>query len=162
MSEYTIDNNIASLAGEIASELKFSHEIYSESFYNFFLRIPRLSSSYDTILITVSDRLLDIHTLTRKTNFGRRSVPILQQYESLRKQAVDGLVCQIEFINDITKSKTPIKFIYADLYVKSRYIERRPSDEKLPICCWPLTGRITNPITYRVSHGGETPGIHED
>jgi single-stranded DNA-binding protein len=109
MSEYTIDNNIASLAGEIASELKFSHEIYSESFYNFFLRIPRLSSSYDTILITVSDRLLDIHTLTPGKQIlvdGQfRSYNNMNPYGS--KLLLTLFAREIEFINDYNEIKNP-------------------------------------------------------
>jgi len=64
MSEVTIDNNIVSLAGEIASGLTLSHEIYGESFFCFQMSVPRLSNSSDSVIITVSERLMDLKTLT--------------------------------------------------------------------------------------------------
>jgi len=51
-------NNKVVVGGEIISEPKFSHEIYGENFYEFNLKINRLSDSFDIIPITISDRLL--------------------------------------------------------------------------------------------------------
>ena len=52
-------NNKVVVGGEITSEPKFSHEIYGENFYEFDLKINRLSDSFDIIPITVSDRLIN-------------------------------------------------------------------------------------------------------
>lgn len=52
-------NNKVVVGGEITSEPKFSHEIYGENFYEFNLKINRLSNSFDIIPVTVSDRLLN-------------------------------------------------------------------------------------------------------
>ncbi len=57
------DNNYLILVGKVATEKKFSHEVYGESFYVFSLEIPRLSGTSDIIPITVSDRLLTGETL---------------------------------------------------------------------------------------------------
>lgn len=52
------ENNHLVLVGKVASEKRFSHEIYGESFYIFDMEIPRLSETYDLIPITVSERLI--------------------------------------------------------------------------------------------------------
>lgn len=52
-------NNKVQIAGEVVSEPRFSHEIYGENFYEFDVKINRLSNSSDTIPVTISDRLLN-------------------------------------------------------------------------------------------------------
>ncbi|MCL2342143.1 MAG: single-stranded DNA-binding protein [Firmicutes bacterium] len=52
------DNNYLMLVGKVASDKKFSHEIYGESFYIFNLEIPRLSGNEDIIPVTISERLI--------------------------------------------------------------------------------------------------------
>jgi len=51
-------NNKIYLEGEVKSELEFSHEMYGEGFYSFYLEVPRLSDSKDMLSITVSERLI--------------------------------------------------------------------------------------------------------
>lgn len=53
------DTNLVNLIGELDKDLEFSHEIFGERFYNTKIKINRLSDSYDTLPITVSDRLLE-------------------------------------------------------------------------------------------------------
>lgn len=52
-----MQNNKIYLEGEVISELQFSHEMYGEGFYNFYLEVPRLSETKDKLSITVSERL---------------------------------------------------------------------------------------------------------
>lgn len=52
-----LENNYLTLVGKVASDKKFSHEIYGERFYSFDLCIPRLSGSADIIPVTASERL---------------------------------------------------------------------------------------------------------
>ena len=125
MSEITVDNNITSLAGEIASELKFSHEIYGESFYYFNMRIPRLSSSSDTILVTVSDRLLDTSLLS----IGKQ-ILVDGQFRSYNNMDIYGnkllltvFAREIEFINDCNEIKNPNQ-IYLSGFVCKKPIYR--------------------------------------
>ena len=54
-----LKNNKVFIAGEVFSEPKFSHEIYNEAFYEFDLKVVRLSDSYDIIPVTISERLLN-------------------------------------------------------------------------------------------------------
>ena len=52
-----LENNYLTLVGKVTSEKKFSHEIYGERFYSFYLEIPRLSGAADIIPVTASERL---------------------------------------------------------------------------------------------------------
>jgi primosomal replication protein N len=53
-----LKNNKVYIAGEIQTEPKFSHEIYGEGFYEFDLKVTRLSDSCDIIPVTISERML--------------------------------------------------------------------------------------------------------
>ena len=56
-------NNKVNISGEVVSELKFSHSIYNEGFYEFDLKVVRLSDTFDIIPITISERLLQEYPL---------------------------------------------------------------------------------------------------
>ena len=56
MEHTYFENNRAILAGEVCSDLSFSHLIYGERFFLFKLRIPRLSENFDVVNVTVSER----------------------------------------------------------------------------------------------------------
>lgn len=58
--EKTLNNNQVIVAGEIASDFTFSHEIFGEGFYMVDLVVARLSDTYDVIPLMVSDRLFDV------------------------------------------------------------------------------------------------------
>ncbi len=53
-----MNNNKVTLSGEVVSKPTFSHEMYGEGFFEFNLKVLRLSSSFDIIPVTVSERLL--------------------------------------------------------------------------------------------------------
>jgi single-stranded DNA-binding protein len=52
-------NNRISLFGEITTEAGFSHNVHGEGFYSFNLLVSRLSSAYDELPITISERIMD-------------------------------------------------------------------------------------------------------
>lgn len=58
MQTAEVSNNKVEIVGEIASGFNQSHRIYGENFYSFTLKARRLSDSYDSIIVTVSERLL--------------------------------------------------------------------------------------------------------
>ena len=58
MNTNYLENNHLVLIGKVASEKRYSHEIYGEKFYVFNLEVVRLSATVDIIPITVSERLL--------------------------------------------------------------------------------------------------------
>ena len=51
-------NNKGFLMGRVESEPVFSHTLYGEGFYEFTLKVPRLSEQNDMIPVTVSERLI--------------------------------------------------------------------------------------------------------
>ena len=53
-------NNNVTIAGEVVSDFKFSHQIYSEKFYEVNVSVPRTSGTVDTIPVVVSERLIDV------------------------------------------------------------------------------------------------------
>lgn len=58
MNYELLNNNSVELSGEVVDSPKYSHEIYNESFYEFNLKVKRLSDAYDIIPVTVSEKLL--------------------------------------------------------------------------------------------------------
>lgn len=52
------ENNTVIIAGTVASDLVFSHEVYEETFYNFMLDVPRLSDVKDEVKVTISEKFL--------------------------------------------------------------------------------------------------------
>ncbi len=59
MNYEQMNNNKVYLRGKIVSKPVFSHEVFDEKFYEFNLEVPRLSDSFDTIPVTISERLID-------------------------------------------------------------------------------------------------------
>ena len=53
-----LKNNRVNIAGEVISELEFSHETYGEKFFDLKSKVSRLSDIYDIIPVTISERLL--------------------------------------------------------------------------------------------------------
>lgn len=58
-----ITNNKVYMIGKIAKKPVFSHEVYSEGFYIFYIEAPRKSGNVDTLPVVVSERLVDINRL---------------------------------------------------------------------------------------------------
>lgn len=85
MTEFTTDNNWVCIAGKVESSLSFSHEMYGEGFYSFYLTVPRLSDYVDRLPITISERLISEIDL----NLGTEVV-IEGQFRSYNK-FVDGI-----------------------------------------------------------------------
>ncbi len=51
-------NNKVYVSGEIVSDASFSHEVFGEGFYEFFVKVMRLSGQADVLPVTVSERLI--------------------------------------------------------------------------------------------------------
>ena len=71
-------NNKVYIMGEIVSDAVFSHEVYGEGFYEFFVRVMRLSGQAD--IITVSERLIQGSALSKGS-----SICALGQFRSYNK-----------------------------------------------------------------------------
>ena len=61
-------NNTVNIMGVIGSPFTFSHEVYGEGFYNFFVNVSRLSDIFDRIPVTISERLVNMETLPQGTS----------------------------------------------------------------------------------------------
>lgn len=59
MSNNFEKNNQVTIKGEVLNEPEFSHSVLGEGFYNFNIKVPRLSNESDIIPITISERLMD-------------------------------------------------------------------------------------------------------
>ena len=51
-------NNKVYLCGKIASKAVFSHEVFGEGFYEFYVKVNRLSGQADILPVTISERLM--------------------------------------------------------------------------------------------------------
>ncbi len=91
-------NNEVELCGKVDSELTYSHEVYGEGFYQFFIEVPRLSDISDKINITISERLLQSVNL----NIGD-TVCVNGQFRSYNNYSENGnkLILTV-FARDIT------------------------------------------------------------
>ncbi|MBR7186566.1 MAG: single-stranded DNA-binding protein [Clostridia bacterium] len=58
MDYNTEKNNKVYIMGEIVSEAVFSHEVYGEGFYEFYVKVMRLSGQADILPVTISERLI--------------------------------------------------------------------------------------------------------
>ena len=80
MNYITEKNNKVFIAGEIVSDASFSHEVYGEGFYEFFVRVMRLSGQADILPVTLSERLIQDGTLCKG-----KSICALGQFRSYNK-----------------------------------------------------------------------------
>lgn len=75
-----IENNQATLSGEIVSNFEFSHEVYGEGFYTAMLASERKSGQKDIIPVMVSERLVDV-----KADWEERFAKVYGQFRSYNK-----------------------------------------------------------------------------
>ncbi len=80
MNYVTEKNNRVCIMGEIVSDAVFSHEVYGEGFYEFFVRVMRLSGQADILPVTLSERLIQDGMLTKG-----KSICALGQFRSYNK-----------------------------------------------------------------------------
>ena len=63
MNYVTEKNNKVFIMGSIVSDAAFSHEVYGEGFYEFFVSVPRLSGQTDVLPVTITERLISAGSL---------------------------------------------------------------------------------------------------
>ncbi|MGN1235759.1 MAG: single-stranded DNA-binding protein [Christensenellaceae bacterium] len=63
MNYVTEKNNRVYIMGEIVSDAVFSHEVYGEGFYDFSVKVMRLSGQADILPVTISERLIEVNAL---------------------------------------------------------------------------------------------------
>lgn len=75
------ENNFVEIGGIIVDDPKFSHELFDEKFYKINVESKRLSTSQDILPVIISERLIDISSLT----IGK-TVHVIGQFRSYNKQ----------------------------------------------------------------------------
>ena len=80
MNYVTEKNNKVYVMGEIVSDATFSHEVYGEGFYEFYVRVMRLSGQADILPVTLSERLIQGAMLGKG-----KSICALGQFRSYNK-----------------------------------------------------------------------------
>ena len=108
MNYEQLNNNTVSLSGEVLDDPKFSHEIFNEGFYEFDLKVPRLSDSFDIIPVTLSEKLMYDHNIKK----GKK-ISASGQFRSFNKLE-DGksklmLTMFIRELNDFNEEINPNK-----------------------------------------------------
>ncbi|MBR2989130.1 MAG: single-stranded DNA-binding protein [Clostridia bacterium] len=124
MNNENYANNKVYLTGEIITEPVYSHELFGEGFYEFFMQVPRLSGSIDTLPVTVSERLL-----TDQIKVGER-IALSGQFRSYNKILDD-------------KSKLMLTVFVRDFLPL-------PSDDENPNIC-ELNGYVCKQPVYRTT-----------
>lgn len=79
------DNNQVKISGKIVSEFKYSHEVFNEGFYSFYLEVPRLSDAIDTVPVMVSERAVNIN----EDRTGCTAI-ITGQFRSYNRETKEG------------------------------------------------------------------------
>ena len=127
--EKTLNNNQVIVAGEIASDFTFSHEIFGEGFYMVDLVVARLSDTYDVIPLMVSDRLFDVEN----SHIGEKVVARGQfrsynRHEGLKNKLILSIfVRELQFVedDDMPQEQSKSNQIYLDGYVCKPPIYRK-------------------------------------
>ncbi|MCM1496220.1 MAG: single-stranded DNA-binding protein [Bacteroides sp.] len=117
MTEKLLSNNQAVVAGEIISGFTFSHEVFGEGFYMVDVLVSRLSDTYDTIPLMVSDRIIDVDEdcIGRKVEAKGQFRSYNKHEETKNRLILSLFVREIEFIDDEYISKP--NHIYLDGYI---------------------------------------------
>jgi hypothetical protein len=58
MNDKQMQSNYIKIVGKIYSNLEFSHEVFGEKFYEFFIEVPRLSETKDILPVIISERII--------------------------------------------------------------------------------------------------------
>lgn len=58
MNDKQNQSNYIRIVGSVNSDLEFSHEVFGEKFYEFYLEVPRLSETKDTLPVIISERII--------------------------------------------------------------------------------------------------------
>ncbi len=163
MTDKVIENNQVVIMGEVVSEFVFSHEIFGEGFYMMEVEVARLSDSFDTIPVMISERLLNVNA-----DYKGRKVCISGQFRSYNRHEehknrliLSVFAREIEFLEEIEESSRTNQ-IYLDGYICKEPVYRktplgreiadlllavnRPygKSDYIPCICWGRNARYAN------------------
>ena len=163
MSDKIIENNQATIMGEIVSGFTFSHEVFGEGFYMVDVSVKRLSNSQDLIPVMISERLIDVtQDYTGEFIMVNGQFRSYNRHEELKNRLVLSVFArEVEFIDEeldgaktntilldgyICKApiyrKTPLGREIADLLIAVN----RPygKSDYIPCICWGRNARFAS------------------
>jgi len=76
-----MNNNKVTVSGEVATQPVFSHDVLGEGFYEFDLKVKRLSDQFDIVPITISERLVKDSQIVKG-----KQIALSGQFRSYNKQ----------------------------------------------------------------------------
>ena len=123
-------NNRVYFMGEIVSEATFSHEVYGEGFYEFFVKVMRLSGQADVLPVTISERLIQGNDL----KMGR-TICALGQFRSYNK--LEGnrsrlmLTVFVREIMDVAPAKNPNSIVLSGYICKTPVYRTTPFNREI-------------------------------
>ena len=123
-------NNMVYLRGEIATEKRFSHEVYGEGFYEMDVKVKRLSGQEDILPITISERLIEAESLSVGTMLSA-----VGQFRSYNK-LVDGksklmLTMFVREIVDENFSQNPNNIVLSGYICKAPTYRTTPFNREI-------------------------------
>ncbi len=127
MTDKVFENNQVILAGEVVSEFTFSHDVFGEGFYLMDVSVGRLSESYDTIPVMVSERLVRV-----SDSIVGRYVVINGQFRSYNRHeenrnrlVLSVFAREVHFEEEEEISDQNPNFIFLDGFVCKKPIYRK-------------------------------------
>ena len=114
--EKLLTNNEVRLEGVVDSAPEYSHEIYGEGFCKLCLKVPRLSDNYDSVILTISERMISDFDL-----YQGRLVQVEGQFRSYNNYSDEGnklvLTVFVKKIYDMTEDFESPNSIYLNGYI---------------------------------------------
>ena len=123
-------NNRVYFMGEIVSEATFSHEVYGEGFYEFFVKVMRLSGQADVLPVTISERLIQGNDLKMGS-----TICALGQFRSYNK--LEGnrsrlmLTVFVREIMDVAPAKNPNSIVLSGYICKPPVYRTTPFNREI-------------------------------
>ena len=114
--EKLLTNNEVRLEGVVDSAPEYSHEIYGEGFCKLCLKVPRLSDNFDSVILTISERMISDFDL-----YPGRFVQVEGQFRSYNNYSDEGnklvLTVFVKRIFDMTEDFESPNSIYLNGYI---------------------------------------------
>ena len=156
MNENFLKNNKVFLMGEVEEEPVYSHELYGEGFYEFYIAVPRLSGQTDVLPVTVSERLMPGVTLAKGSKIALSGQ--FRSYNKLENEHSKLMLTVFvrDFLNYDEQEQNPNVAELNGYICKPPVYRTTPFNREICDLLLGSTAVTTNPTTYRVSPGAET------
>lgn len=114
--EKLLTNNEVRLEGVVDSAPEYSHEIYGEGFCKLCLKVPRLSDNYDSVILTISERMINDFDL-----YPGRLIQVEGQFRSYNNYSDEGnklvLTVFVKKLYDMTEDYESPNAIYLNGFI---------------------------------------------